>query len=58
MTIVDVHTSGHAPFQILQKMADKLKPRAVIPVHTEHASDYSRYFKNVVRLKDGQKFVV
>jgi ribonuclease J len=53
MTIVDVHTSGHAPFQILQKMADKLKPRAVIPVHTEHASDYSRYFKNVVRLKDG-----
>jgi hypothetical protein len=30
----------------------------IVPIHTGHAGEYSRYFKNVNCLKDGQKVTV
>jgi ribonuclease J len=52
----DVHTSGHAPLPILQKMAEKLKPKVIIPVHTEYPKNYPHYFANVQYLKDEENF--
>jgi ribonuclease J len=58
MTIVDVHTSGHAPLPILQKMAEMLKPKVIIPVHTEYPKNYLHYFANVQCLKDEENFTI
>lgn len=35
--IVDLHTSGHADDETIQALLDDVKPRYVIPVHTENA---------------------
>ncbi|MGC2422789.1 MAG: MBL fold metallo-hydrolase [Nitrospirota bacterium] len=48
------HTSGHATVEDLKTFAAALKPKMLIPVHTEHAERYSDYFENVVMLNDGE----
>lgn len=48
------HTSGHAPVEDLQRLAMALKPKLLIPIHTEKASDYGKYFENAVMIKDGE----
>lgn len=48
------HTSGHATVEDLQKFAKALKPKMLIPVHTEHGNAYSQLFKNVMLLRDGE----
>jgi len=54
VNFVYAHTSGHAPVEDLQRLAAALKPKHLIPVHTEKASDYGRFFENVVVLHDGE----
>ena len=53
-----IHTSGHAPVKDLKRLADMLNPGMLIPVHTEHSSDYSTLFKNVVVLTDNQELTL
>lgn len=38
------HTSGHAPAEDLQKFAAALKPKMLVPVHTEHGSKFRILF--------------
>lgn len=52
--LIEIHTSGHAYVSQLQKMADALKPRFVIPIHTFYPEKYSEMFPNVIQLKDGE----
>ena len=52
------HTSGHAPVEELQRLATALKPRKLVPIHTEHGEDFSQVFANVVRLNDGEVSVL
>ena len=49
------HTSGHAPVDDLRKLAKALKPRKLVPIHTEHGEDFSKIFANVVTLNDGER---
>jgi ribonuclease J len=58
VNFVYAHTSGHAPVEELQKLATALKPRKLVPIHTEHGEDFSHIFANVVRLNDGEVFVL
>jgi ribonuclease J len=51
---VYAHTSGHAPLEDLQRFADAINPRKLVPVHTEFPEDYSENFKNVEILDDFQ----
>lgn len=53
INFVYAHTSGHAPVEDLQRFAAALKPKRLIPIHTGKASDYGKYFENVVMLQDG-----
>ena len=54
-----IHTSGHATEEHLRRLADAINPKAIIPVHTEHPSEYRKHFKNkVCCLKDGEIFPV
>lgn len=46
------HTSGHATVQDLQTFARALKPKMLIPIHTEYGVDFKNYFENVFLLHD------
>lgn len=56
VNFVYAHTSGHAPVQDLLRLAKALKPRKLVPIHTQHSEDFSQAFTNVVRLNDGEAF--
>lgn len=58
MTFHEIHTSGHAVRRTLRKIVDALKPRAVIPIHTENPAGYDEFVVPVRRLKDGQEIEV
>jgi ribonuclease J len=54
--LVKVHVSGHAYLDSLKSLAHALKPEILIPVHTLSGDDFSKHFKNVVRVTDGVAF--
>jgi ribonuclease J len=56
VNFVFAHTSGHAPVKELERLATALKPRMLVPIHTEHGEDFSHIFANVVRLNDGERW--
>jgi ribonuclease J len=56
VNFVYAHTSGHAPVDDLQRLARALNPRKLVPIHTEHGEDFSKFFANVVTLKDGERW--
>jgi ribonuclease J len=51
--IVIHHTSGHAGITDLQKLAKALKPRRVVPIHTESPGGFVQHFNNVEISSDG-----
>ncbi len=42
--VKNLHTSGHADIPALQEMANTLKPKRIIPIHTFHPDDYAKLF--------------
>jgi len=42
----DIHTSGHADVVSLQQIVEHIKPKAIIPIHTEHSESFSSLFPN------------
>ena len=54
--IIQRHVSGHAYFEDIQKLVDSLKPKFVIPIHTEFPEKFQNLKgHNIKYLKDGQK---
>jgi ribonuclease J len=47
-----IHTSGHADVKTLQRLAKAVKPKMIIPVHTEKPEAYMGLFDNVKITKD------
>jgi ribonuclease J len=58
VNFVYAHTSGHAPVEDLKKLATALKPRMMVPIHTEHAERFQDHFDNVTLIPDGEPFVL
>ena len=58
VNFVYAHTSGHAPLKDLQKLAEALKPKMLVPIHTEDAEGFRSNFENVTTLMDGETFVL
>jgi ribonuclease J len=58
VNFVYAHTSGHAPVEDLKKLATALKPRMLIPIHTEHAERFRDHFDNVTLIRDNEPFVL
>ena len=54
MPIKDIHTSGHADLHGLKRMIEAVKPKHIVPIHTEKAKSYKEYFpgENVLELDD------
>lgn len=53
-----IHTSGHASPADLQTFAAAIGARAVVPVHGQNWDAEQAGFENVVRLRDGEEFLV
>lgn len=49
-----IHTSGHASIQDLQRLAKAVSPKCLVPVHTYEAGRFQDYFDNVVQKGDGE----
>ena len=58
VNFVYAHTSGHATVEELKKLATALKPRMLVPIHTEHGERFHDLFDNVTTVHDGYPFVV
>jgi ribonuclease J len=52
--ITEIHTSGHAYVSQLQMLADALKPRWIIPIHTFYPEKFKEMFSNVIQLNDDE----
>jgi ribonuclease J len=55
---IPVHTSGHAYLSDLSRFADRMSPKMLVPIHTEHADQYKSCFSNVVQLEDGKLLIL
>ena len=53
-----VHTGGHAMLSDLKKMAEAISPKYLIPIHSFHAEQFERHFKNVRQINDNMVFEV
>lgn len=49
--LIHCHTSGHAPIQDLQRLAEAIFPKHIVPIHTFEPERYHGLFKKV-RLED------
>jgi len=57
--IEEVHASGHADLETLQKTVNTLKPDSLHPIHTASPHLFRKYFGScVVSVKDGETFTV
>ena len=48
-----IHTSGHASAADLQRFADALAPRKLVPIHSFEGDRFAEFFDNVVQEQDG-----
>ena len=53
---VYAHTSGHADIDALKKFASALKPKKLIPIHTEYKEEFSEHFENVAIMMDNESY--
>ena len=53
-----IHTSGHAYLHDLKRLADTLKPRMIVPIHTLSGDEFKNHFTNVYRFDDGVPFEI
>lgn len=52
--LIQIHTSGHAYLEDLQKLVDEIAPMKTIPIHTFEPEALQVHFSNVVTMEDGQ----
>lgn len=56
---VYLHTSGHCDMDSLSNVISLLKPKAIIPIHTDNPDEFVRRFKDklpVIRLYNGDVY--
>jgi ribonuclease J len=58
VNFIYAHSSGHAPLKDLQKLAAALKPKILVPIHTDDAEGFRSKFDSVKTLMDGETFVL
>jgi ribonuclease J len=58
VNFIYAHSSGHATLKDLQRLAAALKPKMLVPIHTEDAEGFRSKFENVMTLMDGETFVL
>lgn len=54
MKMIDLHTSGHASVESLQKIICSVEPKNLIPIHTENPNLFAEKFAKVHIAKNGE----
>ena len=54
----EIHTSGHAKREDLQRLSQALQAKTVVPIHTNAPKMYEEFFENVKILPDGESLIV
>ena len=49
-----IHSGGHAHPEDLVRLARRLRPGVVVPIHTEAAAKFKDLMPNVVEIEDGK----
>lgn len=49
-----IHSGGHAHPEDLVALVERLRPKVVVPIHTEAASEFTKLMPNVRLVKDGE----
>ena len=54
--VKDIHSSGHADIQSLQRIVEHIRPQTIIPIHTDSPSSFSTLFcdYNIRALNDNE----
>lgn len=53
--ITCIHTSGHSTVEDLQKFVEDIKPKAIIPIHTECKEKYKKLFNSsIIEIEDNK----
>ena len=54
--VKDIHSSGHADTQSLQRIVEHIRPQTIIPIHTDSPSSFSAIFcdYNIRALNDNE----
>lgn len=47
LKIVTLHTTGHADERTIKKLVEKVKPKALIPIHTENSYRFQELFPDI-----------
>ena len=55
LQLTHIHTSGHAPAKDLQRLAQALRPKQLVPIHTFERERYAELFDNVHMTEDGEE---
>ena len=56
LEIKEIHTSGHAYKKDLLRLAEAIKPKTLIPIHTLNADEFVKEFDNVKLIKNNEVF--
>ncbi len=46
LTFHQIHASGHCPTQDLSKIINEIKPKKLVPIHTEHPQLFKELFRS------------
>ena len=49
LTVVDVHTSGHADADAIVALIERVKPKKIIPIHTENAAWFYENYPDLTK---------
>lgn len=58
MESIDLHTSGHASIASMKKIINMVKPKKLIPIHTENPNLFAEKYEKVHIAKDGQILLI
>jgi len=53
-----LHTSGHASIRDLQRLAEAISAKRVVPVHSFESGRYAEFFSNVECRNDGERWTL
>jgi ribonuclease J len=53
-----LHTSGHASIKDLQRLAEAISPKRVVPIHSFESGRYAEFFSNVECRNDGERWAL
>jgi len=54
LELKEIHSSGHATVEDLERLVQAIQPKRLVPIHTFYPEDYDQFGVEVRRLQDGE----